>query len=670
MKLSTLEAVRAAMLKKLSGSLLTEADAKKMLVKPLTIEQVKQLDVPASVPGFLIPYFSIEGKPTKFWRLRYLEDTRKGFDILSGRKPLRYVQPPGGVNEIYLSPFSDWKRLVDDPDVPLVITEGELKAACSCKVGVPAIGLGGVWCFKSNANKMGILPMMSKIRWKGRSVIICYDSDAVTNPHVVMAENWLAKVLTELGAEVSIARLPMEKDGVKVGIDDYLLTHEVGEYLKILQEASTYSLCEALHMMNEEVVYIRNPGLVYAYNGQLKMRAGDFTGHAYAHYWYEDKTGEKVVKKQTANAWLKWEHRNALEEITFMPGKPEIHENRLNTWKGWPLTPKKGSVNLWKTLLDHLFDDTEPEARRWFEQWCAYPMQNPGAKMMSAACFWGKEHGSGKTMIGHTLMKIYGRHSCEIRDTEIQDDRCDWAENMQFVLADDITGSNNRELANRLKTMITQKTLKINQKFVPRYTLPDCINYYFTSNDPDAFYLDDGDRRFFVHEVKSEKLSKELRDQFIAWRESEEGISALFYHLLNLDLTGFDPYSEAYVTQAKQDMMLLTKSDVGSWVAEVKMTEGAGLKLSGDLFTAAEMRALYDPLNATKVTANGMARELKRAGFRAPGTGAMAVTKQGNVRLYAIRNRDDWRKKKMKDIIEHYEKHRSMEPDKKGKVKF
>jgi len=670
MKLSTQEAVRAAMLKKLADSLLDEADAKKLLFKPLTADQVKQLDVPASVSGFIIPYFSVDGKPTKFWRLRYLEDTRKGFDILSGRKPLRYVQSAGGVNEVYLAPFSDWKMLLENVDVPLVITEGELKAACSCKVGIPAIGLGGVWCFKSNHNKMAMLPSLLKFRWKERTVIICYDSDAVTNPQVVMAENWLAQELTNMGAHVKIARLPPNDDGTKVGIDDYLLTHAPTELLHLLEEASSFEMCGALHAMNELVAYIKNPGLIYSFKDEMRMRATDFTGHAFAHHWYEDKTGEKVIRKPTAVAWLRWEHRNQLNEITFMPGKPDIHDGKLNTWRGWPLTPKKGSVALWKQLLDHLFEETEPEARKWFEQWCAYPMQNPGAKMASAACFWGKEHGSGKTLIGHTLMRIYGKNSCEIRDKEIEDDRGDWAENMQFALADDITGNNNRQLANRLKTMITQKTLKINPKFIPRYTVPDCINYYFTSNDPDAFYLDDGDRRFFVHEVKAEKLPVDLRTAFVDWRDSDEGASALFHYLLSVDLTGFDPFAEAFQTQAKEDMTLLTKSDVGSWVAELKSTQGGILKLPGDLFTAAEIRAAYDPMNVGKVTANGMARELKRAGFRAPGSGSMVMTKFGGVRLYVIRNRDDWKKKKPKEIAAHYESSRSMEPSKKSKVKF
>lgn len=673
-KLATIAAVKSAMLLKLEGSLLNSADATKLKLKPLLAAEVKALDVPSAVPGFLIPYFSLDGKPTEFWRLRYLEDTRKGFDLAAGRKALRYVQPSGGLNEVYLPPFVDWRKLAENPAVPLVITEGELKAACLTKLKIPTIGLGGVWCFKSAKNKEAMLPMLRQIVWKDRTVIICYDSDAVTNPMVVMAENHLAKLLTAKGASVKIARLPSGEDNQKIGADDFLLTRTPEEFIALIEQASDFKAGQALHEMNELVAYVRNPGLVYDYKNAMRVSCSDFTSHAYANYWHDEEmptaNGTKNVKVQTAKAWLQWECRTELECVTFAPGKARIFERKLNLWQGWEVEPLLGSVTPWKMLLDHLFQGTEEGARKWFEQWCAYPLQNPGAKMASAAVFWGKTQGSGKTLIGHTLMKIYGKYSSEITDAEIEDDRFDWAENMQFVLADDITASNNRKLANRLKTMITQKTLKVNQKYVPRYSVPDCINYYFTSNDPDAFYLDDGDRRYFIHEVMAGKIPVEFRLKFIAWRESVAGVAALFHYLLNIDLTGFDPQAEAFITHAKTEMIQLTKTDLGTWVADLRSAPDKVFKLKGDLFTSAELLLMYDPMGASKVTANGMARELKRAGYRSPGrTGSMAVTKLGNVRLYAIRNSSSWEDSSMKRIIEHYESNRAMITEKKS-VKF
>jgi len=671
-KLATNAAVKEAMLVKIADSLLDSKDAVKLKFKPYTAaEQQKELATPASAPGFIIPYFDITGKQTKFWRFRYLEDTRKGFDVLSGRKALRYVQASGGVNEVYLAPFVDWREIAENPEIPLVITEGELKAACATKLRIPTIGLGGVYCFKSIKGREPLLPMLREFVWKGRSVMICYDSDAVSNPMVVMAENQLATLLTTEGAVVRIVRLPDSEAG-KVGIDDFMLAgHTVDEFLELLNSSDLFKECRAMHEMSELVVYIRNPGLVYDYTHDMRISCAQFTQHAFSNHQYQEAVilangNEKFIKKPTATAWLNWPHRAELDEAAFLPGKPRIHEKKLNLWKGWPYEPKRGDIKPWKDLLDHIFQHADPAARKWFEQWCAYPIQHPGCKMAVAAVIWGKMQGSGKTLVGRILMKMYGIHATEIKDNDLENPRNEWAENMQFVLADDITGQDNRKLKRRLMTMITQQTLRLDKKFIPSYTVQDCINALFTSNDPDCFYMDDDDRRFFIQEVISGILNIETRKRVIAWHESNEGASAMFHYLLNVDLTGFDPFAPAFITSAKEEMIHLTKSDLGSWVADLKVN--STLKMKGDLFTASELLTLYDPMASGKVTANGMARELKRSGYRAPGrSGSMAVTKFGNVRLYAIRNMETWIDASMKKIVEHYESNRSMEPGRAAK---
>jgi putative DNA primase/helicase len=90
----------------------------------------------------------------------------------------------------------------------LLITEGELKAACSAKNGLPCIGLGGVWMFKAAAQGKSFLDQLEQIVWKDRPVFIVYDSDAATNPDVMKAENALARALLDRGARVFICRIP------------------------------------------------------------------------------------------------------------------------------------------------------------------------------------------------------------------------------------------------------------------------------------------------------------------------------------------------------------------------------------------------------------------------------------------------------------------------------
>lgn len=667
----TVSDVREAMLTKLAGSALSEQDARKMRLKPMTAKESVPLKLPAVAAGFQIPYFTPDGKPSKFFRFRYVEETRKGFDVLSGKKALRYGQPPATVNEVYLAPLIDWMQTLAS-DCPLMITEGELKSACATKAGIPTIGLGGVWCFMSKKHNVALLPFFDKIPLEGRLIVICYDSDAVTNPDVIRAETVLATRLTALGAVVQIARIPSQEDGQKVGVDDYIVEYGKDKFAEeVLGAAFDFEPCAALHALSERVVYVRNPGLIYSYDDGMRMAPAAFTQHAYAHVSHREavtdaKGNVKMLEVQTAQAWLKWPKRSELRGMTYAPGQPQITDRReLNLWPGWGVKQAvKGNVSPWKELLDHLFGAGANPAREWFERWCAYPIQHPGVKMASAAVIWGVVHGSGKTLVGHTLMKLYGTNSTEVKDADLEDARFEWAENKQFVLADDVTGHDNRKLSRKFMTMITQQQIRLNIKYVPSYTIPDCINYYFTSNDPDAFFMDDEDRRFFIWEVLAGKIPLELRKRYVAWLKSTEGQEALMYYMMHLPLGDFDPHTEAMQTSAKREMTRIGKSELGVWVSNLKESPDAVLsgKLKGDLFSAEELYALYDPLGDKRASPNAMARELKRAGFRPPANGSPLVGSFGTRRVYAVKSPEYWAAATWKQAVAHYLEHRKIVP--------
>lgn len=652
--------------KKLAGSALTEADGKKMQLQLVSAGDCVKLGLPSATDGFVIPYFDLDGKPTDFFRVRYMRDTRKGFDVYNKKKAMRYGQVPGTINEVYLPPLGvKWSAVAASNDQMVVITEGELKAACATKHGVPTIGLGGVWCFTSARHGMVLLPIFDEFEWAERKVIICFDSDASTNMDIVRAENVLARTLGAAGAEVYIARIPPDGDN-KVGIDDYIVAHGHDAFInKILTPAKPFEQSAALHAMNEEVVYVVNPGLIYSYANDMKMSCDAFTSHAYSnrtHMEYnvvEDGNGnkkQKATKVKTAKAWLDWPYRAQLKGLTFAPGEGRITEDgQLNSWNGWGFTaPAKGDITPWQELLNHIFGE-ELALRQWFERWVAWPIQNPGAKQANAVLVWGVGEGTGKTMIGHTIMALYGAHSTELKDTDLEDTRNEWAENIQFALVDDVTGQDSRKLANRLKTMVTQKLIRLNPKYIPSYTVPDCINYYFTSNDPDSLKISGGDRRYLIHEVLAGALPVELRKRIIAWRETEEGLNALAWHLLNLEMGEYDPKAAPPEGEAKLAMALTSKTDVGEWAHDFKLNldlvlNKAGLK--GDIFSIGQLRMLYDPTSEKRAGERVVSIELTRAGMHRLGVQRV----HGEVkRLIAVRNVEYWRQASKNEITAHYE---------------
>lgn len=653
--------LRAALNVKLSESGLNGVDIKKMQLQLLSREDASALAVPPFA-GFRIPYFTPSNKPTKFFRVRYLEDTREGLDKATDKKPLRYVQPPNTGVEVYLPPNVPWDKALANPDLQLIITEGELKAYTSCKHGLPAWGLGGVWSFKSNARGELHLPVFEQLPLKHRKVYVIFDSDAISNAQVLKAELALCKTLLGLNAIPFIVRLPKLEEERKTGLDDYLVSEGEDKLMALMEEAEPFSAAAKLYELNMEVAYVRNPGLILRLDNNQRMVPANFSQHAYSTWSFAStrilKDGTQVVEEElAAPAWLKWPGRYEVECITYAPGLPRYlqNEGEINVWPGWGCESKKGSVKPWTQLLDHLFKDEAPEARRWFEQWCAWPVAHPGAKLFSAAVIWSTETGVGKSLVGYTLMKIYGKNATEIDDQQLQGTFNEWAENKQFVMGDDVTsGENKKHMADRLKGMITRKELRLNPKYVPSYTVPDCINYYFNSNHPDAFFIEDKDRRYFVLHSAEERLAREFYDAYVKWMEGD-GPSALFHHLQQLDFTGFDPAAPAFVTESKKEMIADARGDLATWVRalldEPEIILGS---MPGDLWTPSELLALYDPSNTRKLSPASMGRELKRASAVKPCRGVVVTTKYGSARLVAVRNPAKWKRASNHQVTVHY----------------
>lgn len=621
------EAVQQAMMAKLKESALTDDDAARLCLQPYTAQQVAQRlrnELTFHRAGFQIPYFDLDGRRVGFYRFRYLEyDNARGFAVLThknGSGPqkhdVRYVQPADTVPQLYLPPLlaAPWSAIAQRADVPLVITEGELKAACGCRHDIPTVGLGGVWSFRSAREVLHLLPVFKQFVWKDRTVYICYDSDAATNANVCGAENALAHELTNLGAKVYICRVPALGEK-KTGMDDYIVSEGADAFkTQIMGTAESYAACDALFQLNAEVVYVRDPGVVLRLDTLQRMTAGAFVEHQYSdHIWYKPVTdvngGTKLVEKSAPKEWLRWPSRARVERTTYRPGEERFtNTDELNLWPGWGCEPVRGSVQAWLDFIEFLFGK---ERAHYIHQWLAYPLQHAGTKLPTCLVCWGEAQGTGKSSVGYIMGRIYGRNYTEISDKHLQGNFNEWAENKQFIMGDEIASAHDkrRETADRMKSMITQPELRLNPKYIPSYTVPDCINYYFTSQHQDAFFVEDTDRRFIVNHVKDKAKPPEYYKKLWDWVKAG-GDSAIFYYYLRLDLTGFDPQGHAPFSLDKQDMQDATRGESELWLAQLARDPDSMLRLDAvalpyKLWTVTDLRNLcassgYDALSSVQ----------------------------------------------------------------------
>ena len=656
-------------------------DLKARGFSPSQIKQlykVRDAKYTLSKTGFEVPsvefiYRDIKGKVipgASRFKLYWTDEDRKKF---KNGKPPKYVSIKGEEPHLYYSSLlpkglGTWQDVGDDPEVPVLITEGEFKADTANEFGFVTIGIAGVWSWKSKKKKLPVIPDMKQIDWSERYVYLTFDADLKSNSKVRDALNQLSTWLTLQGARVHIVFLPEIEEYPNTGLDDFLVSQGPDDLEELVETAEAFSYCEELLKLNTEVAFVEDPGLVIKLANGFLMKPHQFANANYANRFYWVDTAKGMVKKPAAPAWLKSENRFSLIEMTYRPGDDQItSDRRYNTWKGWGVQPKRGSIAPWRKLLDHVFEKNHEE-RKWFEQWCAYPLQHPGAKLHCAAAIISPQQGNGKTLIGQTLGLIHGENYNEIGEMELESSFNSWLREKTLICGDEITGSDKKSHHNKIKKLISQTHARINTKGIPEYTLPDCANYYFTSNSSNAFYLENEDRRFFIWTFYGSLPYKFFSDEYVPWM-NDGGAAALYDHLLKLDLTGFNPSAPAPITEAKQEMVLDSKGDQAGWVAQLKLDPEEVLHLDNktlpsDLYTAQQLKVLADPND--RVTMTSFGRMLKDAGFRMKSVKIHGKT----FRLYVIRNSEKWEKcfktKNFKPMAEHYMK---FHPNLDGKAK-
>jgi putative DNA primase/helicase len=191
------------------------------------------------------PFFDADGKALAYVRLK----PDKPRTAKKDGKIVKYESPVGLPNHAYFPPGT--LAALKDQLTPLLITEGEKKAAKADQEGFPCVGLVGIWGWpKTRAKDKDGTPQgdrelidgLALIAWQGRLVLVVFDSDAATKPSVRAAEWHLAETLQRLGAVVRVVRLPQGDPGpdgtpAKIGLDDFLVAHGPDAFRELMAGA-------------------------------------------------------------------------------------------------------------------------------------------------------------------------------------------------------------------------------------------------------------------------------------------------------------------------------------------------------------------------------------------------------------------------------------------------
>ena len=210
-------------------------------------------NIPGLTSCYEIPY------DNNFSRFRAFYDSKS-----KGRNP-RYLQRKDSGNRLYVAHAV--KPVLNDPSIPLYITEGEKKTLKATQEGLLCIGLSGLWNWKNKGSK-NLIADFDLLAVKDRNVYIVPDNDWLhANKHgyrknLKQAVYALADKLKERQARVFIVELPQ---GEEKGLDDYLCNHTAEEFqslpvieVKSLSERIAEATPENVQEILKEIAEIKS----------------------------------------------------------------------------------------------------------------------------------------------------------------------------------------------------------------------------------------------------------------------------------------------------------------------------------------------------------------------------------------------------------------------------
>lgn len=279
------------------------------------------------------------------------------------------------------------------------------------------------------------------------------------------------------------------------------------------------------------------------------------------------------------------------------------------------------SGSKWKMVENHIYKIFEsPEDAKTLINWLAHNVQHPGKKILWACIVVGVP-GDGKSSIARVMSSAMGHRNVKnIGLDEVKSSFTSWAEGSCLGVIEElrVTGQNRHEVMDRLKPFITNKSVAIVKKGKDGVDKPNTQNYLCFSNHADALALDDSDRRWAVFSTKYKS-----REDVVAqngsdyWEELYDAIdnsgSEIRSWLLNVDLSSFNKNAPPASTQAKKQMIIESKHDISSNLAEMLVGTSYGYSENVVIlkYLAQDMKKTWNASYSAKF----LAKHLRELGF-------------------------------------------------------
>ena len=231
----------------------------------------------------------------------------------------------------------------------------------------------------------------------------------------------------------------------------------------------------------------------------------------------EDKEGNIVGTKDKCflDKWFPDPNKVSYKNVGVYPNTEKCPSDILNLWKPFAmecvdeyvpqLETKELILNHIKILCNH-----DEAVYHWFIRWIAQMIQYPEVKSVAPTLI--SEQGGGKGTFAILMRKMLGfKKMLETQNagTDVFGSNNSLMKNAFLVVLDELDGKDTVGVEGKIKGLITEPTLTINEKYVSPIVINSFHRFLITTNNEECIRKKRGDRRNVIIR-SSDELCTEL----------------------------------------------------------------------------------------------------------------------------------------------------------------
>jgi hypothetical protein len=262
------------------------------------------------------------------------------------------------------------------------------------------------------------------------------------------------------------------------------------------------------------------------------------------------------------------------ERIEFLPGKEEITHDEdacrvLNLWRPPVWTETDGpEPKLFFDHLDYLFGADQVVVDHVLN-YLAHLVQRPWERIGHALLITSEAKGIGKSTFGNIVRRLVGDQNSRVAQTKDLKSQFDgWLAGKLVIQVEEVYEAGNWDLANKLKPLITERTVSVNLKYGPQMEIENYARFIMFSNHTAPLTIEEGDRRYFVVNSTVQPRDDTYYEELNRFIDTDEGMSAIFSFLRRRDLSGFNPHRRPPMTKAKEAVIAVSGNPLRTYVIE------------------------------------------------------------------------------------------------------